>query len=255
MIQPGTGGRLLVQQASYDPFVLDIGSTETLNAVDGTTIGNLVGVSDLNTINLVGGGVDNVTPSPNVTINIDGGTPPFLNAYTGTLNVATAGTTNPHLQVSVGYGLGLIGPDYAHPYVFGTYSFADRMPINFNNIANVTPSASDTSIATYAMGPVNAGSQVTYTVVVFNTNPTLPVGLAEPGITVTDLFPALLSGVTYTSVVTGGATGNTASGTGNLNDTVNLPIGSMITYTVTGTLAASRDGHAEQHGYRDSARQ
>src|SRR5439155_464927 len=41
---------------------------------------------------------------------------------------------------------------------------------------------------------------------------------------------------------TGGASGFTASGTGNINDTVTMPIGSSITYTATGTLSPSATG-------------
>ena len=62
--------------------------------------------------------------------------------------------------------------------------------------------------------------------------------------TLTDSFAADLS-CTYTSVVAGGASGNTASGSGNIADTLLLPAGSSVTYTVpcdidseaTGTLS------------------
>ena len=51
-----------------------------------------------------------------------------------------------------------------------------------------------------------------------------------------DGFPGL-TGVTYTSVAAGGATGNTAAGNGAIADVVNLPVGGSITYTATGTVA------------------
>src|SRR5207253_430465 len=38
---------------------------------------------------------------------------------------------------------------------------------------------------------------------------------------------------------TGGASGFTASGSGNINDTVTMPSGSVITYTATGTIDPS----------------
>jgi hypothetical protein len=59
---------------------------------------------------------------------------------------------------------------------------------------------------------------------------------------VADVFPATLTGVTYSATATGGATGFTASGTGNINDTTNLPVGSSITYTVQATLSAAATG-------------
>jgi Ca2+-binding RTX toxin-like protein len=46
----------------------------------------------------------------------------------------------------------------------------------------------------------------------------------------------LFSGATYSAVPTGGATGFTVSGSGNINDSVILPHGSTITYTLNATL-------------------
>lgn len=84
------------------------------------------------------------------------------------------------------------------------------------------------------------GETLTYTIVVENQGPT-----DATGATVVDDFPTQLTNVTYTSTVTGGATGNTASGSGNINDTVDMPNGSSITYTVTGTVDASATGTVE----------
>ncbi len=81
------------------------------------------------------------------------------------------------------------------------------------------------------------GNSVTYTIVVSNSGPSTATGA-----TVADTFSASFTSVTWTSVSSGGATGNTASGTGNINDTVNMPSGSSITYTVTGTISASAAG-------------
>jgi uncharacterized repeat protein (TIGR01451 family) len=55
-------------------------------------------------------------------------------------------------------------------------------------------------------------------------------------VTIADTFPADLTGVTFTSTPANGATGNTATGSGNINDNVNMPSGSSITYTVKGTV-------------------
>ena len=53
----------------------------------------------------------------------------------------------------------------------------------------------------------------------------------------------------YTATATGGATGFTASGTGNINNTVTMPTGSTITYIVSGTIELRRHRHAGQHGH------
>ena len=62
------------------------------------------------------------------------------------------------------------------------------------------------------------------------------------GAVVTDNFPAIFTGVTFTATQSGGASGFTASGTGNINDTVTMPAGSVITYIATGTISISATG-------------
>jgi uncharacterized repeat protein (TIGR01451 family) len=81
------------------------------------------------------------------------------------------------------------------------------------------------------------GTTATYTIVVANAGPS-----SVTGATVSDPFPAVLTGVTYTAVGTGGATGFPASGSGNINHTVNMPAGSTITYTATGTIVQTATG-------------
>jgi uncharacterized repeat protein (TIGR01451 family) len=73
------------------------------------------------------------------------------------------------------------------------------------------------------------GSTTPYTITAANAGPSA----ANP-VTVTDNFPAACTFISYTSTATGGATGNTASGTGNINDAaLNLPTGSTVTYTAS----------------------
>jgi uncharacterized repeat protein (TIGR01451 family) len=77
------------------------------------------------------------------------------------------------------------------------------------------------------------GGSTTYTIVASNAGPGGPV----IGATVADTFPAACTSVSYTSVAAGGATGNTIGpAAGNINDTVDLPAGSSITYTATCTI-------------------
>jgi len=108
-----------------------------------------------------------------------------------------------------------------------------------NNTATDTDSVRtpvDLSITkTDGVALLNRGAQVRYTIVVRN------IG-ANPvtGATVTDAFPTgnnLLTGtISWTCATTGGATcgGGGGGGNGNINRTVNLPVGSTITYTTTG---------------------
>ncbi len=82
------------------------------------------------------------------------------------------------------------------------------------------------------------GGSVTYTIVASNAGPG-----AVTGATVADTFPAVLT-CTWTCAGAGGGT-CTASGSGNISDSVNLPVGGSVTYTAicgvsiaaTGTLS------------------
>src|SRR5207247_2415649 len=60
------------------------------------------------------------------------------------------------------------------------------------------------------------------------------------GVTVADALPAVLT-ATWTCVGAGGGT-CTASGSGNINDTVNLPAGGSVTYTVSAAIRGSASG-------------
>ncbi len=79
---------------------------------------------------------------------------------------------------------------------------------------------------------VNWGGAVQYTITVTNAGP-----LAVTGATVTDTFPAQLTGVTWTCSGSGGGT-CAASGSGNLSQPVNIPAGGSVTFVVSATVIA-----------------
>ena len=79
------------------------------------------------------------------------------------------------------------------------------------------------------------GGSVTYTITASNAGPDSVVGA-----TVADTFPAILA-ATWTCVGAGGGT-CTASGAGNVADTVNLPAGGSVTYTVSAVISAAATG-------------
>jgi uncharacterized repeat protein (TIGR01451 family) len=82
------------------------------------------------------------------------------------------------------------------------------------------------------------GTQTTYTITVTNTGPS-----AVTGALLTDNFPAAIIGDTFTSVASGGAMGNSLSGSGSLNETLNMPVGSSVTYTVTAPIDPGATGN------------
>src|SRR6266567_3752877 len=81
------------------------------------------------------------------------------------------------------------------------------------------------------------GNNVVYTVVVSNAGPS-----SVTGATVADALPTGITTSNWTAVAAGGATGFTASGSGAISDTVTMPAGSSITYTVTMSVPAGRTG-------------
>jgi uncharacterized repeat protein (TIGR01451 family) len=108
---------------------------------------------------------------------------------------------------------------------------------NATDTDTLTPTADLSITKTDGSATEVPGTPVTYTITVTNSGPS-----AVTGATVSDTFPGILSGVTFTSVAAGGATGNTASGSGNISDSLNMPSGSSVTYTVTGNIASSATG-------------
>ncbi len=96
-----------------------------------------------------------------------------------------------------------------------------------------TDSAGGSSV-TNAQGNVLPGQLLTYTVTVSNAGPG-----SVTGASVTDPLPASFTSGTYTSVLHGGATDSTPSGSGNISDSVTLPSGASIVYTVIGTVSPS----------------
>lgn len=94
----------------------------------------------------------------------------------------------------------------------------------------------DLAIAvTNGVAQVNPGGTTTYTINASNNGPS-----PAPGSTVADTFPAALT-CTWTCVGAGGGT-CTASGSGNISDTVNLPVSANVTYTAICTVSGSASG-------------
>lgn len=98
------------------------------------------------------------------------------------------------------------------------------------------PDSADLSITkTDGVTSVTAGGSTTYTIVASNAGPS-----GVTGATVADTFPASLT-CTWTCAGAGGGT-CTASGSGNINDTVNLPSGGSVTYTAVCAISPSATG-------------
>ncbi|MDG4555768.1 MAG: DUF11 domain-containing protein, partial [Candidatus Contendobacter sp.] len=101
----------------------------------------------------------------------------------------------------------------------------------------LAPQADLSMTKTDGVTTATPSGSVTYTIVAANAGPS-----NATGVTVADTFPAACTSVTYSSVAAGGATGNTTVGSGNLNDTLNLPVGASVTYTATCAIALTATG-------------
>ena len=84
---------------------------------------------------------------------------------------------------------------------------------------------------------VVAGLPTTYTITVTN-----PLGPSDAtGATVTDTFPATLTGVTWTCTGTAGGA-CPPSGSGSINTAVTVPVGATVVFTATGTVNPAATG-------------
>ena len=81
------------------------------------------------------------------------------------------------------------------------------------------------------------GQTTTYTITVTNNGPTNAIGAR-----VQDLFPAALTGVSWTCTGSGGGACLAPSGTGNIDVLVDVPVGASVVVTATGTVAANATG-------------
>jgi uncharacterized repeat protein (TIGR01451 family) len=116
-------------------------------------------------------------------------------------------------------------------------SITDPNPANNSATDNdtLTPQADLAITKTDGVTTATPGGSVTYTITASNPGPS-----NAPGATVADTFPASLT-CTWTCVGAGGGT-CPASGSGNINSTVNLPAGGSTTHTASCTVSAAATG-------------
>ncbi len=105
-----------------------------------------------------------------------------------------------------------------------------------NTVTFVGPT--DLSITkTDGVTSASAGSTVAYTIIATNIGPNPAIGA-----TVTDTFTAAISSVTWGCVGSGGGI-CAASGTGNINQPVTLPVGGTVTFVAAATISPNATGN------------
>ncbi len=135
-------------------------------------------------------------------------------------------------------------PSSATGNLANTASVAAPVDVTDSNTANNSATDTDTPAPSADLAITKTdnsatytpGTTVVYTVVVSNAGPSTATGA-----TVADNAPAGTSISGWSAVVAGGATAS-ASGSGNINQTVTVPVGGTITYTVNLAVPAGFSG-------------
>jgi uncharacterized repeat protein (TIGR01451 family) len=157
-------------------------------------------------------GSGNISQTVNLLV---GGTITFV--ATATLDISASGTLSNTATVATPAGITDPSP--------GNNSATDT--------DTIIPAADLSITKTDGLSTASPGQAITYTIVASNAGPN-PV----TGATVADTVPASLTAPTWTCIGAGGGT-CTAAGVGDINDTVNLPAGASVTYTLSGTVSAN----------------
>ena len=117
-----------------------------------------------------------------------------------------------------------------------TGSVADPTPGNnsaTDGDTTLSPEADLAITKTDGLTSVAPGQDVTYTIVATNNGPS-----DDPNVSVTDVFPSALMGVSWTCSATAGSS-CTAAGSGDIAETVGLQAGGSVTFVATGTIDSS----------------
>ena len=106
------------------------------------------------------------------------------------------------------------------------------------DIDTIVPRADVSITKTDGATTVNAGANVTYTIVATN-----PVAAAISNVAVADTFPASLSACTWTCTASAGGTCENANGSGNVATTTNsIAASGTLTFSATCTLSTTATG-------------
>ena len=212
----------------------------TTTAVPGSNITYDITVTNNGPSTVTGATVSDVLPTGTTFVSATNGA--TYNGGTNTVNFTTGtlasnGTTS--FQLTLAISSTLTGTLSNTATVTPPAGVTDPIPGNNSSTATdpLMPQADLQITKTDGNTTAVPGTSDTYTIVVTNAGPSFVTGAS-----VMDTFPVIFTGVTWTATATGGATGFTASGSGNINDTVTMPVGSTITYLATGTISPSAIG-------------
>jgi len=165
-----------------------------------------------------------VTPSATTEISLTGGLPGTAPGDSLAFNMG--GAADATLQITFMSG------DTRD----GIATFSNRQNVSFNTMETL-PGIDLSVSANDNPDPAVAGGSLTLTVTVANNS-----AFGISGITVTDNFPVGFTSPNWTANFAGAGSTGTASGSGNISETITLAAGGSVTYTITGVVDTGFSG-------------
>jgi uncharacterized repeat protein (TIGR01451 family) len=224
----------IILVGDFNAYEFNDGLVDSMNIIHGTPPPD-------NETAVPGDGVDLVNPDLDNLFD----TPPAPERYSYIFDGQTQNID--HVVVNAALAAATLARRVEHPRINADFPAVDRNDPNTpRHLSDHDPIVGFFAVAAFTTADLSItktdgvttavpGGSVTYTITASNAGPD-PV----TGGTVTDTFPAILT-CTWTCVGAGGGT-CTAAGSGNISDTVNLPVGGSVTYTASCTIAASALG-------------
>lgn len=218
---------------AFSPINTSVGGTSTITFTLTAPAGNTVPLTGVAFSDNLPAGLQVANP-PNALVSAGCGTP-LLSPLPGETTLAVSGGT-----IAVG-GTCTISVAVT-PTAAGVFDNTTTAVTSTNggtgatsNTATLTVDESVDLLITKTDGnlAVDPGEAITYTIVVSNTGPSNAIDAR-----VFDTIPSSLTGVAWTCAAGTGAA-CTANGSGNIADTVTIPAGSEVTYSVSATVLAS----------------
>jgi uncharacterized repeat protein (TIGR01451 family) len=223
-----TDGVSAIVAGNPDTYTIVVSNTGPSNAANVSVVDSLPAQ-----------GFTNVS-SPNLPVGVT------FNATTDSWNLASLAPGQPvTLKLSGTVPSGATGSTYVNTATASatnasTVSATDTDTLSSQATLAITKTDSDGgSSVTATSGSAVPGTSITYTIVASNTGPSIATGVS-----VTDplaLNPAISSD-TWTATASGGVSGFSASGSGNISDSLTIQPGGWVTYTVVAAIRSSATG-------------
>ncbi len=217
----GTATAVPGQSTSYAVVVTNSGPSSVTSAAVTDTMPTGVASMTWTCIG-AGGGVCPPAGSGSISSNVDLPVGASV-TYTVTAAIVAAATGTLTNTATVAVPLGVTDTNAAND--------------SATDVDTLTPSADLVVTKTDGVASVIPGQSTTYTVTVANNGPS-----NAPATVIADAQPIGASFISWTCSPSAGAGCSTASGSGSINSTVNLPVGTTATFTVVAAIGAAATG-------------